>query len=135
MVIQNIKKACEKHLSAISPSVPTAFEGVNFDPPNSLYQRCQFGLRSPDDPVFGTGYYREVFEFQVFVIFPKGKGALEGLNRAEMIREQFKKGTTLSEGGVDLHVLRTPRIAGTATTQDSMVIPVIIEMVAEVYTA
>jgi hypothetical protein len=48
--IVNIKRACEKHLAALVPSVVTAYEGVNFDAPsNAMYQRCQFTISPPDD--------------------------------------------------------------------------------------
>lgn len=134
-VILDIKQACEKRLKDISTGIFTAYEGVDFKPPSGLYQRCQFVIMSPEDPVFGTGYYRQPFQFQVFVVFPKGKGTKEGIERAEVIWQEFKKGTFILEGTTRIYVLETPKIAGTAFTQDSMVVPVIINMVAEVYEA
>ena len=132
--IVNIKRACEKHLAALVPSVVTAYEGVNFDAPsNAMYQRCQFTISSPDDPVFGTGYHRERVQFQVFVVDPLGKGTTDALQRAELIRLHFAKGTTLVEGTTPLHVLTTPQIAGNSVSQGKVIVPVLIDLVAEVY--
>ena len=132
--IVNIKRACEKHLAALVPSVVTAYEGVNFDAPsNAMYQRCQFTISPPDDPVFGTGYHRERVQFQVFVVDPLGKGTTDALQRAELIRLHFAKGTTLVEGTTPLHVLTTPQIAGNSVSQGKVIVPVLIDLVAEVY--
>ena len=132
--IVNIKRACEKHLAALVPSVVTAYEGVNFDAPsNAMYQRCQFTISQPDDPVFGTGYHRERVQFQVFVVDPLGKGTTNALQRAELIRLHFAKGTTLVEGTTPLHVLTTPQIAGNSVSQGKVIVPVLIDLVAEVY--
>lgn len=132
--IVNIKRACEKHLAALVPSVVTAYEGVNFDAPsNAMYQRCQFTISPPDDPVFGTGYHRERVQFQVFVVDPLGKGTTDALQRAELIRLHFAKGTTLVEGATPLHVLTTPQIAGNSVSQGKVIVPVLIDLVAEVY--
>lgn len=132
--IINIKRACEKHLAALVPSVVTAYEGVNFDAPsNTMYQRCQFTISPPDDPVFGTGYHRERVQFQVFVVDPLGKGTTNALQRAELIRLHFAKGTTLVEGTTPLHVLTTPQIAGNSVSQGKVIVPVLIDLIAEVY--
>lgn len=131
--IVNIKRACEKHLATLTPSLPTGFEGVDFTPPNTMYQRCQFVVNTPDDPVFGTGYHRERVEFQVFVVDVSGKGTTSAIQRAELIRNHFAKGTTLVESGTPVHILSTPQIAGTKISQGRVIVPVLISAVAEVY--
>lgn len=131
--IVNIKRACEKHLMALAPSLPTGFEGVDFTTPNTMYQRCQFVVNPPDDPVFGTGYHRERVEFQVFVVDVAGKGTTAAIQRAELIRNHFAKGTTLTESGTPVHILSTPQIAGTKVSNGRVIVPVLISAVAEVY--
>ncbi len=121
-----------KRLNTLSPSLPTGYEGAKFDPPTTIYQRVQFVPRKPDDPVFGRGYYRERVEMQVFINAPLNKGTGEALTRAELVRNHFKKGTKFTEDSVVLHVLETPRIAGTAVISDRVVVPVLIDVIAEV---
>lgn len=134
MAIVEIKRAAERHLNTLTPAVQIGWEGVSFTPPtNQLYQRVQFTIQTPDDPVLGTGFHRERITMQVFVVGMINKGTSEVLARAELIREKFKKGLVLNEGDVKIHVLRTPQISGTAVASDRIICPVIIELVAEVY--
>lgn len=134
MAIVEIKRAAERHLNTLTPSAPTGWEGVSFNPPtDQLYQRVQFVIQTPEDPVFGTGFHRERIRMQVFIVGMINKGTSEVISRAELIRDRFKKGLVLNEGNVRIHVLRTPQISGTAIASDRIVCPVIIELVAEVY--
>lgn len=133
MAIVEIKKAAERHLNTLTPVIPTAWEGVSFKPPVGLYQRVQFAIQSPEDPVLGTGFHRERVTLQVFLNGKSNKGTSEVLTQAELIREHFKKGTVFVEGSVKIHVLSTPQIAGTSIVSDRVICPVLIELVAEVY--
>lgn len=133
MAIIEIKKAAERHLNLLTPSIPTSWEGVSFTPPAGLYQRVQLSIQSPEDPVLGTGFHRERITLQVFLNGKSNKGTAEVLTQAELIRNHFKKGTVLLEGNVRIHVLTTPQIAGTSIVSDRVICPVLIELVAEVY--
>lgn len=133
MAIIEIKRAAERKLSTLTPVLPTAYEGVSFNPPNEVYQRVQFTIQTPDDPVLGTGFHRERVTMQVFVVGAANKGSSEVINRAELIRTHFKKGTVFTEGSVHIHVLRTPQVAGTTIVSERIICPVLIELVAEVY--
>jgi hypothetical protein len=133
MAIIEIKRAAERKLSALTPSVPTAWEGVSFDAPNTIYQRVQFIIQAPEDPVFGTGFHRERMQMQIFVVGAANKGTSEVINRAELIRLHFAKGLVLTESGIKIHVLKTPQVAGTTVVSERVICPVIIELVAEVY--
>lgn len=133
MAIIQVKRAAERKLNALTPTVPTAYEGVTFNPPAGLYQRVQFTIQRPDDPVLGTGFYRERMTMQVFVVGASNKGTAEVINRAELLRDHFKKGTVFTEDNVHIHVLRTPQVAGTTIVSDRLICPVLIELVAEVY--
>ena len=133
MAIIEIKRAAERRLNALTPTVPIAFEGVSFEAPNGLYERVQFLIQTPDDPVLGTGFHRERMTMQVFVVGAANKGTSEIITRAELIRSHFAKGLVLQEGNVKTHVLRTPQIAGTTLVSERIICPVLIELVAEVY--
>jgi len=135
MAIIEVKRATERHLSTLAPTVATGYEGVTFTPPAGLYQRVQFTIQPPDDPVLGTGFYRERITMQVFIAGALNKGTAEVIARAELVRNHFNKGLTLLEDNIRIHVLRTPQIAGTSVASDRLVCPVIIELVAEVYSA
>lgn len=134
MAILEIKRAAERHLSNLSPAVSTAWEGASFNPPaNQMYQRVQFLIRPVTDPVLGKGFHRENLSLQVFIAGMANKGSAEVLARAELVREHFAKGTTFLESGIRVHVLRTPQISGTSISGDRIICPVLIELVAEVY--
>jgi hypothetical protein len=133
MAIIEIKRAAERKLNALTPAVSTAWEGVSFNAPNGLYQRVQFTIQSPDDPVLGTGFHRERVTMQVFVVGAANKGTSEVINRAELIRNHFAKGLVLQEGNVRIHVLTTPQIAGNTVVSERIICPVLIQLVAEVY--
>lgn len=134
MEILDTKKAAERLLLSISPAVPTAFEGVDFDPPvDAMYQRCQFRIDSPTDPTFPTGYHRENIELQVFIAGIKGEGTADILTQAGNIRNTFYKGLTLIEDQTRIHILKTPQIGSVFPTQDRLVVAVLIPLTTEVY--
>ena len=133
MAIIEIKRAAERKLSTLAPTIQTAWEGVSFNPPNTLYQRVQFVIQSPDDPVFGTGFHRERMQMQIFLVGAANKGTSEVITRAESIRLLFAKGLVMQEGNIKIHVLKTPQVAGTSIVSERVICPVIIELVAEVY--
>ena len=130
--IRLIRQALETTLANVPPTVPPAFEGVDFDPPNGLYQRCQLIIRQPDDNVFGTAYYRENVDLQVFVVIPSGNGLGDALEHAERLRTTFFKGWYMQQGEVSLSVLRTPQIGSTMPADGKVVIPVTIRLTCEV---
>jgi hypothetical protein len=132
MSVLKTEKALIKHLNLLTPALPTAYEAASFTPPTTIYQRVQFRVNQPDDPVLGTGYYRERIEMQIFVNAPTNKGTGEALSRAEILRQHFKKSTTLPEAGVLVHVLETPHISGTIAVGDRIICPVLISATAEV---
>ena len=133
MAIIEIKRAAERHLSTMTPPLPTAWEGVSFNPVHGLYQRVQFTIQNPDDPVLGTGFHRERMTMQVFIVGAANKGTSEVVTRAEAVRNRFSKGLVLNEGSIKIHVLKTPQVAGTTVASDRIICPVLIELVAEVY--
>lgn len=136
MAIVEIKRAAERHLSTMLSPIPTAWEGASFQPPvDQMYQRVQFVVQAPEDPVLGVGFYRERLSMQVFIAGLNNKGTSEVIARAEAIRNRFTKGLVLNEGNIKIHVLRTPQVSGTIVASDRIICPVLIELVAEVYSA
>jgi len=125
--------AVRRRLAALTPSLPTAFEGIPFTAPTGMYQRLQFVISPPTDPTFGTYFYRENIQVQIFVADKLDVGTAGAIVRAQLIRDWFHKGLTLEESGVRMHVLRTPQIAGATVTSDRIIVPVLIPLTVEVY--
>lgn len=130
--IKDIKKAAEVRLASLTPALPTSYEGSNFTPPTGMYQICQVVIQPPEDPVYGTGYYRERVQFQVFVSAPSGAGTGDALARGELIRDHFAKGLTLSEGTTLIHVLTTPFLGSARIVNNRILVPVLINLTGEV---
>ncbi len=133
MAIKEVKKAVRERLKALTPALPTALEGISFTPPTGMYQRLQFVVEPPTDPTFGTYFYRENVQVQIFVVDKLDVGTTNAEARAELIRDWFNKGLTLTEGNVRMHVLRTPHVSGAAVAADRIIVPVLIQITAEVY--
>jgi len=128
MAIVLIKKALEKRLATMSPVITTAYSAVSFTPTQGVpYQRVQLVPRRPENPTFGDSYYREVGEFQIFLAYPSNKGEAEVLARAELVQQHFARGTTLTEGGLDIIIQKTPQITGSTIVGDRIIVPVIIQ--------
>ena len=134
MAIKEAKTAVRKHLANLSPKLPTALEGISFTPPKTgMYQRLQFVVSRPTDPVLGIGYYRENIEVQIFVVDKLDVGTTNADTRAELIRDWFHKGLTLTEGTFRMHVLRTPHVSSAAVAADKIIVPVLIPLTVEVF--
>ena len=134
MAIKEAKTAVRKHLNSLVPKLPTALEGISFTPPKTgMYQRLQFVIARPTDPVLGAGYYRENIEVQIFVVDKLDVGTTNAETRAELIRDWFHKGLTLTEGTFRMHVLKTPHVSSAAVAADKIIVPVLIPLVVEVY--
>ena len=130
--IKVIKQTLETVIEGIVPYVPTAYEGVDFIPPDGIYQRVQIIPRRPDDTVLGDAYYRENVDLQIFVSAPSGNGLGDALDQAELLRNTFPKGWHTQVGNIRLNVLRTPGIGGTMILDSRVVIPVYINLLCEV---
>lgn len=130
--ILNTKKAVERRLATLG--LPTAYESVSFSPPNTLYLQTQFQIGTPEDPVLGDKYYRERISFQIFIADLLNHGTATAYNTAEQIRQLFDKGLTLIEGATRIYVLGTPQVSGSIVTNDRLIVPVLVDLIAEVYT-
>lgn len=131
--ILDTKRVAERLLSNVSPVLPTAFEGVSFNPPSTMYQSCFLKINPPTDPTWPAGYHRENAVFTVFVLDIKGQGTATALARAELIRDTFYKGRTFIEGTTRIHILETAQITGSAVLNDRIVVPILIPLTVEVY--
>ena len=90
----------------------TAYENVLFTPQTGKpYQRSALAVLAPENPTLGDDYYREVGFYQVVLSYPKGEGVGNITSMAELVKDYFKRGTTLVEGSDKIIVDRTPQIS------------------------
>lgn len=128
------KKALEKRLADAFPTTRIAWEGVSFNAPSKeLYLACQMVVGTPDEPTIGDLYYREVVNWQVFVMDVSNKGTSNALAVAQQVRDLYTKGTTITEGTTNLHITRVPMIAGADITGGRVIVPVLTDVWVEVY--
>ena len=101
MSISSVRIALETKLATITPALSTAYENVPFTPVTGTpYQRAYLMPATPANPTMGDGYYREQGIFQVSLFYPLQAGPKTAADRAELIRAAFKRGTTLTTGGI-----------------------------------
>lgn len=129
-----IRRAFEKSLKTLDPVFPTAYENVSFNPVKDVpYQRVQLVPFEPENPTFGDNYHREVGQFQIFLCFPLNKGTASAYEKAEQIKNFYRRGFTLVEDGIEVIIRTTPAISGGITANDRFIVPVSVEYFASIY--
>lgn len=135
MSIQLVRRALEKRLAAMLPALATAYQNVAFQPqPGIPYQRSYLMPSDPDNSVAGSRMYFERGIFQVSLMYPAGTGPAAAEARAQAVRDQFKRGTSMTESGITVLVTDTPSIAQGIPDGDRFVVPVSIRFQAQVAT-
>ena len=120
-----IRKALEKRLAAMTPALSTAFENATFQPAaGTPYQRVNLLPNTPDNAVQGAGMYFDRGLFQVTLCYPMGAGPNAAETRAQAVRDWFRRGTSLAEGPITVHITGTPRISPALMDGDRYCIPV-----------
>ena len=111
MSIQSIITALENKLDLISPALATQKEGTNFTPVLGIpYQVVDTLFSEPENPSLGIIEYRERGIFQITLAYPKGVGAGAINVRADLIKETFYRGITLTYAGINVIIDKTPSI-------------------------
>jgi hypothetical protein len=130
-----VKAALETALNGMSPSLSTAWECVDFaHDSGAIYQRVTVLFAKPENPVFGSDFYREIGFMQVDLFYPKKKGSGDAMARAELIRATFKRGNSFTQSGVTVIVDSTPEISNGYISGDRFVLPVIVNFYANIGT-
>lgn len=132
----SILTALETRLDAIAPAIATAWENVSYIPVQDVpYQRVKHIPAEPENPTLsGEGFVRLRGIMNVCLFYPQAGGPADALARAELIRAQFKRGLSLSNGGVVVTIDRTPEIAPAQNDEDRYVLPVNVRYFANVIT-
>jgi hypothetical protein len=133
MSLPQIRRALEKHLAALTPGVPTAWDNVSFSPPadGSVYQEARFVPNDPITPMDTLTFIEQGF-LQVALFYPQGKGPRDAENRVDALRTHFRRGTTLVEDGVSTIITRVPTVAAAVPADGQWRVPVTIYWQAQV---
>ena len=88
---------------------PTAWENTPFTPKAGTAWQAVHGLPSQTlNPSYGDDFERLVGTLQVMLVHPKNEGRHNAQERAQMLCDGFKRGTTLIAAGVRVLVDRSP---------------------------
>lgn len=134
MSAKAIRAALEAYLNTMTPALATAPENVNYTPTSGTpFQRINLLRANPENPTIGTTHYRELGVFQVSLHYPMNAGPSPAETRAELVRTHFKRGTTLTSGGITVTIDGTPTIASGFVDGDRWVVPVSIPYWANIF--
>jgi hypothetical protein len=119
---------------AVVQAVTTAYENTVYPSVIGVPYQMVFMIPfKPDEPTQGAGYYREHGVFQVTLVYPVGVGVGAINARAELIRNAFKKGSSLINNGINVVIDETPELGNFAGATDSFSRPVKISYRADIY--
>ena len=125
MTISLIRSALETRLLSITPAMSTALENVPFTPASGVpYQRSNLLPNTPDDGQMASSVYFEKGIFQVMICFPIGTGPGAAEARAQLVKNAFKRGTTLVQSGVTVIIMNQPSVASAMIEEDRFCIPI-----------
>lgn len=133
----NIRKAFEKSLAAMPQGLGaanTAYENTTFTPKADFPHQLSRLVPLPvENPTFGDNYNREIGFYQVVLSYPKGKGVGTLATMADMVKDYFKRGTTLVEGSDKIIIDRTPEISSVYINDNRAEITIRIRYYSEQY--
>jgi hypothetical protein len=120
-----IRRAFEKQLALMSPSIQTAYENTDFTPTTGTpYQQVFLLPAMPDNSTQGASFYIEQGLVQITLRYPSNKGAQEAQARAEAVKLHFKRNTSMVESGLTVQVISTPTISTAFIDEDRYCIPI-----------
>ena len=133
----NIRRAFEKSLVAIPQGLGaanTAYENTTFTPKADFPHQLSRLVPLPvENPTFGDNYNREIGFYQIVLSYPKGKGVGTLATMADMVKDYFKRGTTLVKGSDKIIIDRTPEISSVYINDNRAEITIRIRYYSEQY--
>ena len=134
MALVEIRTALETKLNALTPTLATAWENVPFTPVvGTAYQQVNLMIADTLNPTLGGTHYRIKGFMQVLLCYPPNAGAKTASTRADLLVNHFKRGTSLTSGGVTVIIDKTPSIAPALIDGVLYKIPVSIYFSADIY--
>ena len=134
MALVEIRTALETKLNALTPTLATAWESVPFTPVvGTAYQQVNLMIADTLNPTLGGTHYRIKGFMQVLLCYPPNAGAKTASTRADLLVNHFKRGTSLTSGGITVIIDKTPSIAPALIDGVLYKIPVSIYFSADIY--
>ncbi len=134
MALVEIRTALETKLNALTPTLATAWESVPFTPVvGTAYQQVNLMMADTLNPSLGGNHYRLKGFMQVLLCYPPNAGAKTASTRADLLVNHFKRGTSLTSGGITVIIDKTPSIAPALIDGVLYKIPVSIYFSADIY--
>jgi hypothetical protein len=127
MSLAIIRAAFEKKLALMTPALSTAYENVPFSSTSGVpYQRVYMMPATPDNQIMGGFQYCEQGLYQISLCYALNSGPSAAETRAQALRQFFKRGTSMTEAGLIVNIINTPRVSVAQIDVDRYVIPVYI---------
>jgi hypothetical protein len=135
MTIAKIRAALETRLGTVTPAIPVAYENTAYSPvAGVMYQRANLLPNTPDDGQIGSSVYMEKGIFQVTVCAPMNNGPAAAEARAQLVKDAFKRGTSVVNGGVTVIIMNAPSVSSAMIDGDRFCIPVSMRYQAQIVT-
>lgn len=131
-----IKSLIRAAFEAIPGGLLTAFPNRKFNPPalSVAWQKFNVVFARPEEQTAGTGFYREIGFLQATLFYPIGEDEGAALERAELVRNSFPKGSSLAKDGITVHFNNVGQIMEGPPTDENYVVIVRVPFYADVYT-
>ncbi|MDI6742659.1 MAG: phage tail terminator-like protein [Smithella sp.] len=134
MSLAAIRAALETRLNNMASPISYAWENTPFTPVAGVpYAAIYLMPATPDNPTMGDGFYREQGIFQISLFYPLQTGPKAAIVRGELIREAFKRGSSLVSGTVIVRIFRTPEIGQGRIEGDRWHLPCKIQFFADIH--
>jgi Bacteriophage related domain of unknown function len=134
MSIVKIRAALETALAAVNPAISIAYENTAFVPAIGVpYCKLFLLMAPPDNPTMGDGYHLERGIFQITLMYPLQSGSLDAATQAEVLKATFKRGSSLSNGGVTVKVLSSPATGSAQIDGERFALPIKVSWSAEIF--
>lgn len=100
------------------PALDTAWENTKYTPVNNVpWQQINILFGEPENISYGE-CHTEIGYMQITLYYPPLKGARAINERAELIRQTFRRGQSFIKDGQAVTIQRTPEIMGGQPEKD-----------------
>ena len=117
-----IQNAFSIKLNSINPTIATAYENVSFTPTNNVpYQELSLLPSYNDSEYINDKQYISYGLVQITLKYPTTKGSKDILDRVKLYMNNFVRGDTLTNGGINIKIRSTPVAVNLGTIGDRYV--------------
>lgn len=126
-----IRKALEKHLLAMTGSLPLFVENGSYSPVDGVpYQRCAVIRAEPESVTQGRKLTKEHGFFQITLMYPEGDGTGDAEEYAGLVKQRFKPVQALETDGVTVQLTEAVHVVSGFASSGRWAIPISIHWMA-----